>query len=122
MPEERNRGRLIKHITFWEQEERSEATAGACTCERRRLAQRAVLVVHVRGALLGAERRGRGQHQLLLDEAGLGVILRELLEPLLQGAAQEVQTLGRLAQTALGLQRGRENGKWPPCSSLSFES
>lgn len=80
------------------------------TCERRRFAQRAVLVVHIRGALLGAERRGGGQHQLLLNEAGFRMIFWELLEPLFQGAAEEVQTLGRLAQTTLGLRSTEEPG------------
>ena len=76
------------------------------TGERRRLAEGAVLVGQVGGAVAGAEGRRGGQHQLLLDEAGLGVVRGQLRQPLVQGVAQEVQTLGRLAQEALGLRRG----------------
>lgn len=78
--------------------------SAASTCERRGLAQRAVLVVDVRGAVAGGERRGGGEHQLLFDEAGFGVVLRQLLQPLLQSTPEQVQALGGAAQTALGLQ------------------
>ncbi len=55
--------------------------------------------------MAGAEGRGGGQHQLLLDEAGFGMILRELQQPLLQSAADQIQTLRRLAQTTLSLHK-----------------
>jgi len=77
--------------------------SGVFTGERGRFAHGAVLVVDVGRAVAGAEGRGGGEHQLLLDEAGLGVVLGELLQPLLQGAAEQVQALGRLAEPTLGL-------------------
>lgn len=73
------------------------------TCEWWWFAQGAVLVVDVGGAVAGAEGRGGSQHQLLLDEAGFGMILRELHQPLLQRTPEQVQTLGRLTQTTLSL-------------------
>lgn len=83
--------------------------ASVSTCEWRWFAQSAVLVMYIGGAVAGAESRGGRQHQLLLDEAGLGVILGELLQPLLQRAPEQVQTLGRLAQTTLRLQITQSN-------------
>lgn len=57
----------------------------------------------VRHALVGAEGRRGGQKQLLLDDAGLGMVLGELQQPLLQSAPQQVQALGGLTQTRLSL-------------------
>lgn len=61
-------------------------------------------------AVAGAESRGGGQHELLLDEAGLGMILGQLHQPLLQRAPEQVQSLGRLAQTTLSLQTSEISG------------
>lgn len=62
----------------------------------------------IRGAVARAESRGGGQHQLLLDEAGLGMILGQLLQPLLHRTPEKVETLGRLAQTTLSLKTQKE--------------
>ena len=69
------------------------------------LAQRAVLVAEVGGAVLGG--RGGGQDQLLLDQTGLRVVRGQLGQPLVQGAPEQVQTLRRLAQQTLSLRRER---------------
>lgn len=47
----------------------------------------------VRRALVGAEGRRGGQEQLLLDDAGLGMVLGEVQQPLLQSTPQQVQAL-----------------------------
>jgi len=57
------------------------APCSFCICrtsERRGLVEGAVLVVEVGGAVAGAEDRGGGQDQLLFDDAGLGMVLRQL--------------------------------------------
>lgn len=77
------------------------------TRERGRLVERAVLVVEVGGAVARAEGRGRGQDQLLFDDAGFGMVLWQLCQTLLQGVSEEVQALGRLAQTRLCLRSRR---------------
>lgn len=82
------------------------------TCERRWLDQGAVLVMDVGGAVTRAESRGRCQRQLLLDEAGLGVILGELQQPLLQRAPEQVEALGRLAQATVSLQGTEGRRQW----------
>ena len=87
------------------------------TSERRGLAEGAVLVAEVGGAVAGAEGWRGGQDHLLLDEAGLGVVRGELGQPLVQGVPQEVQALGRLAQEALGLGRGAGSFPGPQCIS-----
>lgn len=63
--------------------------------------------MEVGGAVAGAEGGGGGQDQLLFDDAGFGVVLGQLGQTLLQGVPEEVQALGRLAQTGLGLGRRR---------------
>ena len=74
----------------------------------------------VGGGLAGAEGGRGGQGQLLLDQTGLGMVLRQLPHTLLKGLPQEIQPLGRLAQTRLGLavtgeratrEREREKGR-----------
>ena len=59
--------------------------------------------MNIGGAVAAAEGGGGGEQQLLLDEAGLGVVLGQTGQTLLQGGPQEVQALGGAAQTALGL-------------------
>lgn len=76
------------------------------TCERRRLVEGAVLVVQVGGAVARAEGGRRSQHQLLFDEAGFGMVLGQLAQTVVQRVPEQVQPLGRLAETRLGL-RGR---------------
>lgn len=73
------------------------------TCERRWLVEGAVLVVQVGGAMARAERRRRSQHELLFDDAGFGMVLRQLGQTLVQRIPQQVQPLGRLAEARLSL-------------------
>lgn len=62
--------------------------------------------MEVGGTVARAEGRGGGQDQLLFDDAGFGMVLGQLGQTLLQRVPQEVQALGRLAQTGLCLQHG----------------
>lgn len=80
------------------------------TGERGRLVERAVLVVEVGGAVVRAEGGGGGQDQLLFDDAGFGMVLGQLGQALLQRVSEEVQALGRLAQTGLRLRSGTRSG------------
>lgn len=64
----------------------------------------------VRRALVGAEGQRGGQKKLLLDDAGLGMVLGELQQPLLQSAPQQVQALGGLTQTRLSLRDTYNSG------------
>lgn len=101
-----------ENLTAFVTRRASGRPSAASTCKRRGFAQRAVLVVDVRRAVAGAERRGGGEHQLLLDEADFGMVLRQLLQPLLQSTPEQVQTLGGAAQTTLSLrERVRGHGE-----------
>lgn len=75
-----------------------------CTCERRRLGHRAVLVLSGDDAGPGTESRRGQQRQLLHDAAAARVVLRQLIEPLLQRVTQEVQFLTGLVETSLSLE------------------
>lgn len=74
-----------------------------CTSERWGLAEGAILVVEVGGAVAGAKGRWGRQDQLLFDDAGLGMVLWQLCQSPVQRVPQQVQPLRRLAQTRLRL-------------------
>lgn len=81
---------------------------GPVTCECRGLSHGAVLVLHGDDAGPGAEDRRGQQGQLFHDAAAARVVLRQLVEALLQGIPQEVELLTRLIKTSLGLERARK--------------
>lgn len=81
------------------------------TCERCRLGHGTILVLCGDDAGSGTESRWGQQGQLLHDAAAARVVLRQLIEALLQRISQEVEFLTGLIETSLGLETGREGGE-----------